>query len=201
MPPSQLATTPIVVVQSKGTSQMLQQHDLISGWFWPCQISFKLTRWNASRVYSRVGLGTLKFLIILFYLQVLFIATLRDVDSRSLLPVLDYMMSYDSTHDETMNADDWAIFVHLGRRFLKTQVHWRNILIIKKKQLKKSESNAADFCSSLRKLAEKKQTSTTDAAKIHQIISSLWFLHYFLILNKTTTLKQKTMHSVEVCCK
>ena len=60
---------------------------------------------------------------LLFFISVLFIATLRDVDSRSLLPVLDYMMSYDdNSTQQTMNADDWAIFVHLGRRFLKTQV-------------------------------------------------------------------------------
>ena len=50
----------------------------------------------------------------------LFIATLRDVESRALLPVIDYLMTFDAGGQPT--DDDWVIFIHLGRRFLKTQV-------------------------------------------------------------------------------
>ena len=55
--------------------------------------------------------------------SVLFIATIRSETCKSLLPIMDYKMSYDDVDDDVINQEDWTIFVQLGIDFLSQQVN------------------------------------------------------------------------------
>ena len=55
--------------------------------------------------------------------SVLFIATIRSETCNSLLPIMDFKMSYDDVDDDVINQEDWTIFVQLGIDFLSQQVN------------------------------------------------------------------------------
>merc|ERR1712137_1489487 len=87
--------------------------------------------------------------------SVLFIATIRSEKCESLLPIMDFKMSYDDVNDDVINQEDWTIFVQLGKDFLA-----------------QTDSDAADFINSMKKLSEKKSMKPEDTSRIYQIISS-----------------------------
>ena len=61
--------------------------------------------------------------VITYLFLVLFIATIRSETCESLLPIMDYKMSFDDVNDDVINQEDWTIFVQLGKDFLSQQVN------------------------------------------------------------------------------
>lgn len=116
--------------------------------------STKPNQWVILTIPNIIQMNSLKKIIQIC--SVLFIATIRSETCESLLPIMDYKMSYDDVDDDVINQEDWTIFVQLGKDFLSQQ----------------TDSDASDFINSMKKLTEKKSMKPEDISRIYQIISS-----------------------------
>lgn len=116
--------------------------------------STKPNQWVILTIPNIIQMDSLKKIIQIC--SVLFIATIRSETCESLLPIMDYKMSYDDVDDDVINQEDWTIFVQLGTDFLSQQ----------------TDSDASDFINSMKKLTEKKSMKPEDISRIYQIISS-----------------------------